>query len=175
MKRKIAVQDHAQQILTALKSGVLLTTQCRGQVNTMSISWGTLGIQWGKPIFIAYVRGCRHTGPILDETGEFTVNIPLQGPADPEIIAFCGSRSGRSVDKLQALGLHTEPAQTIGVPGIRELPLTLECRVIYRQQQLPEAFCQEAVRSIYPAESTNIKEDFHTAYYGQILDAYIIE
>lgn len=174
MKNHIAPLSHADQILTALKKGVLLTTRHQGKVNTMSISWGTLGIQWGKPIFVAYVRGCRHTGPMLDQTGEFTVNVPLD-QIDPEIIAFCGSRSGRDTDKLAALGLHTEEPEVISVPGIRELPLTLECRVIYRQQQIPECFLDQDTRGIYPQESTHIKDDFHTAYYGQILSAYIIE
>ena len=70
------------------------------------------------------------------------------------------------------MAIHPE---VISVPGIRELPLTLECRVVYAQQQVPEAFLGEAVRKIYPAESHNIHDDFHTAYYGEIVSAYIIE
>ena len=175
MKRFISPFDYANVITKALKpAGVLLTAKADGQLNTMTIGWGTLGVQWGRPVFIAFVRGCRHTKGMLDQNPEFTVNIPL-GDIDPKILTFCGSKSGRNTDKFSALGLTQEPPEVISVPGIKELPLTLECRVVYSQQQVPEAFLGEAVRKIYPAESQNIHDDFHTAYYGEIVSAYIIE
>ena len=175
MKRFVSPFDYAGTIAKALKpDGVLLTAKADTQVNTMTIGWGTLGIQWGKPIFIALVRGCRHTKGMLDKNPEFTVNIPL-GEIDPKILSFCGTKSGRDTDKFAALGLHTEDPEVISVPGIRELPLTLECGVVYTQQQVPEAFLSEKFRKIYPADSQNIHDDFHTAFYGEIVSAYIIE
>ena len=175
MKRFISPFDYANVITKALKpAGILLTAKADGQLNTMTIGWGTIGVQWGKPIFIAFVRGCRHTKGMLDKNPEFTVNIPL-GEIDPKILAFCGTKSGRDTDKFAALGLTPEAPEAISVPGIKELPLTLECRVVYTQQQVPEAFLAEAVRNIYPADSQNIHDDFHTAYYGEIVSAYIIE
>ena len=174
MKRRIDAFAYANEILQAIGKGVLMTTKADGQVDTMTIGWGTMGIQWGKPIFIAFVRGCRHTKGMLDKNPEFTVNIPL-GEIDPKILTFCGTKSGRDTDKFAALGLHTEDPEVISVPGIRELPLTLECRVVYTQQQVPEAFLSEKFRKIYPADSQNIHDDFHTAFYGEIVSAYIIE
>ena len=175
MKRFISPFDYANVITKALKpAGVLLTAKADGQLNTMTIGWGTLGVQWGRPVFIVFVRGCRHTKGMLDKNPEFTVNIPL-GQIDPNILTFCGTKSGRDTDKFAALGLTAEEPEVISVPGIKELPLTLECRVVYSQQQVPEAFLSEAVRKIYPAESQNIHDDFHTTYYGEIVSAYIIE
>ena len=175
MKRFISPFDYANEITKALKpGGILLTAKAEGQLNTMTIGWGTLGVQWGKPIFIAFVRGCRLTKGMLDKNPEFTVNIPL-GEIDPKILSFCGTKSGRDTDKFAALGLTPEAPEVISVPGIRELPLTLECRVVYTQQQVPDAFLSEAVRKIYPASSQNIHDDFHTAYYGEIVSAYMIE
>ncbi len=173
MKEYVSPFDYAHVILNAVKKGVLLTTKNGEQVNTMSISWGTLGIQWRKPVFITFVRGCRHTKHMLDESGEFTVNIPLD-TIDPQIISFCGTKSGRDVDKFQALGLHTEAPDVISTPGIKELPLTLECKIVYAQQQLPECMSGQEVREHYPESSDNIHDDFHTAYYGEIVSAYII-
>lgn len=173
MKEYISPFDYAHVILNALKKGVLLTTKDGDEVNTMSISWGTLGIEWRKPVFITFVRGCRHTGKLLDVSGEFTVNIPLD-TADPQIIAFCGTKSGRDVDKIRALGLTLEQPDAVSAPGIRELPLTLECRVVYKQQQIPDCMPDSDVRSHYPQDSNNIPDDYHTAYYGEILSAYII-
>lgn len=174
MKKYINLWEYAGEILEQVGTAALVTTKADGEVNTMTIGWGTLGIQWGKPIFIAFVRGCRHTKGMLDKNPEFTVNIPL-GEIDPKILTFCGTKSGRDTDKFAALGLHMEDPEVISVPGIRELPLTLECRVVYTQQQVPEAFLSEKFRKIYPADSQNIHDDFHTAFYGEIVSAYIIE
>ena len=174
MKQFIDPFEYAGHILKALKKGVLLTTKAGEQVNTMSISWGTLGIQWGLPIFTVFVRGCRHTSPMLEENAEFTINIPLEA-ADKEIIRFCGTKSGRDVDKFQTLGLETEEPEIISVPGIRQLPLTLECKVVYAQQRYPEHMMDAELPTHYPENSQDIHADYHTAYYGQILSAYIVE
>lgn len=56
MKQPIDPLRYAGEIMTALQSGVLLTTQSGGRLNTMTISWGTLGVEWGVPIFTAFVR-----------------------------------------------------------------------------------------------------------------------
>lgn len=174
MKRPIHPFDYANEILHAVRKGVLVTTKAAGKVNTMSISWGTMGIQWGLPIFTVFVRGCRHTSTMLDENPEFTVNIPL-GAVDKEIIRYCGTMSGRDVDKFKELGLTQVAPETVSVPGIKELPLTLECKVIYKQQQYPDCMTDPEPHTHYPEKSQDIHADYHTAYYGQIVNAYIIE
>lgn len=174
MKKQIDPFDYANEIMHAVKSGVLLTTKNESLLNTMSISWGTMGIQWGLPIFTVFVRGCRHTKSMLDETGEFTVNIPMEA-VDKNIIRVCGTKSGRDTDKFALLGLTPEDPVVISTPGIRQLPLTLECRVIYRQQQTPDCMTHPEPHTHYPENSQNIHDDYHTAYYGQIVNAYIIE
>ncbi len=172
MKREIALWDHAGQILEQLGKGVLLTTKADGKVDTMTIGWGHLGIEWGKPIFVAYVRESRYTKELLDKNPEFTVNVPLSGCK--EILAVCGTKSGRDVDKIKELGLVLEEPEIISVPGIRQLPLTLECKVIYKQDQDPKAIAKENDDRYY-AKGTRNEGDYHTAYYGQVLAAYIIE
>ena len=153
--------------------GVLLTTQKDGKNNTMTIGWGTLGIQWGKPIFIAFVRESRYTKEFLDATGDFTVNIPY-GEFDKNILAVCGKNSGRDMDKFQELGLTTEAPEVVGAPPIRQLPLTLECKVIYKQDQDPAAI-DPRYDSRYYTKGTPNEGDYHTAYYGEIVAAYVIE
>ena len=174
MKQKIKVWDYAGKILEETGKGVLLTTKADGVVDTMTIGWGTLGIQWGKPIFIAFVRESRYTKELLEKNGEFTVNIPY-GQYDKTILSLCGTRSGRDIDKIAELGLHLEESETISVPGIKELPLTLECKVIYKQDQEPAAINEENTARYYPKTPEFPEGDYHTAYYGQITAAYIIE
>ena len=144
MKRKIQAFEYANEILSAVGKGVLMTTKADGEVDTMTIGWGTMGIQWGKPIFIAYVRESRHTKKLVDQNPEFTINIPY-GEFDKNILGFCGTKSGRDVDKIAQLGLHLEDGENVSVPAIRELPLTLECKVIYKQDQIKEAITPDAL------------------------------
>ena len=59
MKREIDLWEYAGKILDTTGKGVLLTTKCDGKVNTMTIGWGTIGIEWGRPVFVAYVRVAR--------------------------------------------------------------------------------------------------------------------
>ena len=172
MKQEINVWDYAGKILEQTGKGVLLTTKADGQVNTMTIGWGTLGIEWGKPICTVFVRQSRHTKAMLDKSGEFTVNVPLEN-VDKNILSTCGTKSGRDLDKIAQLGLTLEEGQTIGVPGIRELPLTLECKVIYKQDQVLDTIDPDS-RSRYYAPGTANEQDYHTAYYGLITAAYII-
>ena len=175
MKKEINVYQYTPHILEHLtRGGVLVTAKVGDKVNPITIGWGTIGMQWGKPLFQAYIRECRHTKAMLDENPEFTVNIPL-GDIDPQILKICGTKSGRDMDKFAALGLTQEAPEVISVPGIKELPLTLECKVVYAQQQVPEAFLTQAYRKFYPENSQNIHDDYHTAYYGEIVSAYIIE
>lgn len=173
MKREIKIWDHAGEILETIGKGVLLTAKADGKVNTMTIGWGTLGIEWGKPIFTVFVRKSRYTMELLERNPEFTVNIPY-GEFDKKILSVCGTRSGRDLDKVKELGLTLEEPLTGSVPAIRQLPLTLECKVIYKQDQDPAAIdpkCDER----YYAKGTPNEGDYHTAYYGQITAAYIVE
>ena len=173
MKEFVNPFDYANEINHALEKGILLTTKADGKVNTMTIGWGMLGIQWNKPIFIGLVRGCRHTYSMLEANPEFTVNIPL-GALDKNIIRICGTKSGRDTDKFQELGLTTEEPEVISVPGIRQVPLTLECKVLYKQQQYPEHLLSKEPLRFYQETPVSIQDDYHTAYYGEIVSAYII-
>lgn len=170
MKKTVNAFDYAGKICQSMKKGILLTTAKDGQVNTMTIGWGTIGIEWSKPVFVAYVRDSRYTRQLLDATGEFTVNIPM-GEVDPKILAYCGTKSGAQVDKIRDMNLHLEKSDVISVPGIRELPLTLECKVLFRNEQ-DERRLSDAIRDRY--YSAGNAQDFHIAYYGEIVNAYLI-
>ena len=178
MKRQINPYDYAGEICKALPKGILLTTKRGEEVNSMTIGWGTIGIDWSIPVFIAYIRESRYTKQLLEETGEFTINVPL-GEVDKNILTICGTKSGRDMNKIQELGLHLEEPMDISVPGIRELPLTLECKVIYKQKQDLSAIPEKILKRYYPVEDDTLHpgsdRDYHIAYTAQIVKAYIIE
>ncbi|MBQ7818034.1 MAG: flavin reductase family protein [Oscillospiraceae bacterium] len=168
MKKIIDAFDYAGDICKAMKKGILLTTKADGQVNTMTVGWGTMGVEWGKPIFVAYVRGSRYTHQMIEKSGEFTVNTPV-GAFDSKILGVCGTASGRDMDKIKELNLTLEEPLNCGVPGIKELPLTLECKVLYRMEQTLDTIPQDILDRYYP------DGDFHYAYYAEIVGAYIAE
>lgn len=172
MKKTVDVFSYSNCICNAMKKGILLTTASEEKVNTMTIGWGHIGIEWGRPVFVAYVRESRYTKRLLDETGEFTVNIPLE-EGNSKILGYCGTKSGRDCDKIRDMCLTLEEPSSIRVPGIIEFPLTLECKVIYRQTEDPALLPPNIQERFYPADIEGFR-DAHIAYYGEILDAYLI-
>ena len=181
MKKEINVFDYVGEILKAMPKGILLTSEAEDCINAMTIGWGTIGIEWGTPIFAAYIREGRFTTELLERTGEFTICVPYGEKYTKEaakIIGMCGSQSGRDVDKLAKAGAHLIDAEMIRPPAIRELPLTIECRVVFEQVQ-PIKDISYRFKKYYPqdVESWNLgaNKDPHIAYYGEILTAYIIE
>ena len=168
MKKYVNAFDYGGEICKALPQGILMTTKVGEKVNTMTIGWGTIGIQWGKPIFIAFVRDSRYTMQMLEKNGEFTINVPM-GQVDKKILGYCGTKSGRDTDKIADMAMTLEAPEVISVPGIKELPLTLECKVIYKQKQENDKLPAALFERYYAGG------DFHTAFYGEIVGAYIAE
>ena len=174
---QIDVNTCTESILEALRhGGLLLTSKAGDKVNSMVIGWGTIGVNWGKPVFAVYVRKGRYTRELLDQNPEFTINVPM-AEIDRNIFRICGSKSGRDMDKIAEAGLTTVDGEKVSVPALAELPLTLECKVIYRQVQEYELYSEE-IRRCYPqdVDSSNpmANRDEHVTYYGEIINAYIL-
>ncbi len=175
LKKEINPFDYAGEIFKALPGGILLTSEAEDCVNAMTIGWGTLGIEWGVPIFAAYVRTSRFTYELIERTGEFTICVPYGEKYSKEVtkaVGLCGSKSGRDVDKLAKAGVHLVEAEIVRPPAIKELPLTLECRVVFSQEQ-PIKNISSKFKKFYMPNTAHSEP--HVAYYGEILKAYIIE
>lgn len=176
MKEIIKVTEYAQKITEALPKGILLNTK-DVKFNSMIIGWGSLGTVWGKPAFTVYVREHRYTKAQLDASGEFTISVPLEEPI-ASIAKVCGTKSGRDVDKEAEAHLTLENPEIISVPGIKEYPLTLECRVLYSQKQELERLPEDIRERMYPQDVDGTyyraNRDPHTVYIGEIVAAYII-
>lgn len=177
MKQNIIVADYANHITKQLPKGILLNT-CGEKFNTMVIGWGHLGTLWSRPTFNVYVRQGRFTKKQLDETGEFTISVPLDG-ADARISKICGWQSGYKIDKVTEAGLLLVEPAVIKVPGIRQYPLTLECRVLYAQEQDLSRIPEEIRAVMYPGDVDGTypmaNRDAHTMYVGEIVASYMID
>lgn len=176
MKEKIDINECADHIMKALSKGILLNTN-GDKFNTMVIGWGHIGVLWGRKTFLVYVRQGRYTKPQIDRTGEFTISVPL-GLPDPLISKVCGLESGYNIDKVEKAGLTLVEPETNRTPGILEYPLTIECKVLYAQDQdlskIPEDIRATAYPQDVPGTSPLANKDYHTMYVGEIVDAYII-
>ena len=176
MKKEVNAFDYAGEVFKALPKGVLLVSEAEDCVNAMTIGWGTIGIEWGAPIFTVYVRESRFTRELLDRTGEFTVCVPFGEKYSDKVtktLGICGSKSGRDVDKLAKAGVSLVDADIVRPPAIKEFPLTFECRVVFQKIQPVKEISNKYWR-FYPANDEG-NLDNHIAYYGEILKAYLIE
>ena len=169
MKEKINVFEYAKMITETLRPGILLNTNGE-KFNSMVIGWGHLGVLWGIDTFVVYVRQSRYTRALIEKAKEFTISVPLDGKAIPEISRICGTMSGRDIDKADYLTL-VEPCVN-HTPGVKEYPLTIECEVIYQQDEVLADMTEEVIEHCYPSRDPG---DFHTMFVGKILDAYIIK
>ena len=144
------------------ESRVLLVSQGKqGPPNAMAIGWGQIGIIWRKPIFTVLVRPSRYTYKLIEETGNFTVNIvPLELK---DLVQYCGTASGRDHDKFREKGLTAVPSSKVKTPLIKECILHYECKIIYKNDLIPSDLDASIIPALYP------KGDFHCVYFGEIL------
>lgn len=161
-------QDLIPEAVRQLPAGVFLVTG--REANPMTIGWAQWGVIWGKPILMVMVRHSRYSHGLI-ETGSFTVSVPALGTMK-EALAFCGSKSGRDIDKKAALHLQTVPSRINGVPGIAGCACHFECRTLLKTEaSLSEL--EPALRSrFYGSNQATPDGDPHTLYFGEILAAY---
>ncbi|MDD3012163.1 MAG: flavin reductase [Candidatus Gastranaerophilales bacterium] len=161
--KEIDYSQLSEQIIEQLKKGAFLTVRDKnGNLNTMTIGWGSLGYMWFKPVFIVMVRFSRYTYKLIENSDEFSVSFPLKGQLKKEL-GVCGTKTGRDLDKFKECNLKLQMAQNIKTPVIAECDLHLECKIVYKQS-LDATFMSEEIVRVYGSE-----KDYHTLYYGEIL------
>ncbi|MEM3715820.1 MAG: flavin reductase family protein [Candidatus Bathyarchaeia archaeon] len=132
-----------------------------GKPNLMTIGWGLIGVIWNKPVFTVAVRPSRYTHKLIEESGEFTVNVPNEEMSEACVI--CGTLSGRDIDKFEKTGLKWRCGDLVKAPVVEGCPIVYECKVLYKDTVKLQALPKDMVESIYPGK------DAHTLYYGEIL------
>jgi flavin reductase (DIM6/NTAB) family NADH-FMN oxidoreductase RutF len=146
-----------------LKEGAFLTVAAGNSLNTMTIGWGMVGVAWEQPVFMVLVRDSRHTYTIMEQAVDFTVTVPTEDMNDA--LSFCGSHSGRDLNKFEACGLKTKPGLRTASPVLDVRGVQLECRILYKTPMDPSRM-DPAMGALYP------KSDYHTLYFGEILECY---
>jgi len=159
--------DNLEQALECLKEkGAFLTVKNEETRNTMTIGWANIGYEWFRPIFTVLVRKSRYTYTVIEKSDEFTVSIPIDDSMK-EAINFCGTKSGREMDKYKACGLKLKNGQVTNTPVIDGCGIYYECKIVYKQEINP-AFLSEDIKKVYGDNNP----DYHTLYYGEIVACY---
>lgn len=106
---------------------VLVTTvDGDGKSNIITLAWTGQACSDPPCVTIA-VRPQRYSHELLRASGEFVLNVPGQDLL--EATDYCGTVSGRRVDKFSETALTAAPADEVGAPLIEECPVNLECKV----------------------------------------------
>ncbi len=127
MERKRIDLAHANRLIN--HGPVVLVTCGKVQHNVITIAWLTPVAH--NPLLLAISVGKeRYSRGLIDETGEFVINVP---PAELlESVWICGTKSGRNVDKFEEAGLTKISSENVSPPLIAECLAWLECRVTKR-------------------------------------------
>lgn len=144
------------------KDWALITVKDGEGTNAMTASWGGVGILWNKPVAFLFVRPQRHTYTLLQKEERFS--LCFLGEEHREALRICGTKSGKSCDKLSLAGLT--PNYENSIPFVGQSRLVLFCRKCYADDLRGESFLDGALLSNYTSG------DFHRMYIVEIEHIY---
>jgi flavin reductase (DIM6/NTAB) family NADH-FMN oxidoreductase RutF len=138
---------------------MLITAGTPEKFNTMTASWGGLGVLWERKVCFCFIRPTRYTYEFVERAQTFTLSFFEEQYR--KTLSFCGSRSGRDMDKIKDSGLT--PVKENGSIHFAEARLVLACKKLYFQDIRPEHFQDPNIETLYP------KKDYHRMYVGEIV------
>ncbi|OGS25809.1 MAG: flavin reductase [Elusimicrobia bacterium RIFOXYB2_FULL_48_7] len=152
------IKDNAFKLIG--KDWMLVTAGKIDKFNMMTASWGALGVLWNKNVCFCFIRPGRHTYKFMEDNDYFTICVFDEKYRD--ILNFCGSKSGRDVNKMTATKL-TAVKSGLGNVYFSEARLVIECKKIYFQDINPKQFLDPKIDGNYP------NKDYHRMYIGEIV------
>lgn len=148
------------------KQWMLVTAGDEEKCNTMTASWGALGVIWNRPTATAYIRQSRYTKEFVDNNEYFTLTVFDESYR--QALTHLGTVSGRDSDKIKEAGLT--PYYVDGTVGFEEAKIIIVCKKVYEQYMGPENFiCKENIERCYPDNT------FHSMYLGEITKVLVKE
>ena len=144
-------------------TGAFLTSGNQSKANTMTISWGSIGHMWRKPVFIILISNIRFTKEFIDSENTFTVSIPYNKNKETAL-DICGHNSGKNVNKEELAHIKFIPSKILGSPIVEGCNRYYECKVMFKQ----------VIDSSKIDKETHYEdgEVEHTLYFGEIVAEY---
>lgn len=142
------------------KDWMLITAENQGKVNTMTASWGGLGVIWRRNVAYIFVRESRYTKEFIDNSDTFSLSF-FDDEKYRKTLSYLGTVSGRSEDKIAKSALSVE--RQGDTPYFSEASTVLICRKLSRHPLSPDGFILGDIDEI------NYKDhDYHDMYIGEI-------
>lgn len=164
MFKEISIKDLSLNPFTKIgKEWMLITAGSEESFNTMTASWGGLGVMWNKDVAFTFIRPCRYTFEFTETEDYFS--LCFFGEEDKSALMFCGRNSGKDCDKAKETGLT--PIFIDGVPCFAQASLVLICKKMYAQQMQNSCATSDEVLTHYGEN-----EPYHTFYIGEIVKAF---
>ena len=107
------------------KEWMLVTAGNKEKFNTMTASWGGIGWLWNRPVAFVFIRPERYTHDFIERESRLTLSFYKEEFRG--ILHFCGTKSGRDVDKVKETGLKPVALES-GAMTFEQARLTLDCR-----------------------------------------------
>lgn len=142
------------------KDWALVSAGTKQKANTMTVSWGGVGVLWGRNVAYIFVRDSRYTKEFID-SGDF-FSISFLDKSYKKALDYCGSHSGRTEDKLANAGLTWN--YKLSIPYIDEGNLILLCQKLSATRLTEDSFLSPDIKKWYA------DGDMHTMYVGEILE-----
>lgn len=127
--------------------------------NTMTASWGGMGILWGKPVAFVFIRPQRYTYEFTEQSDRMTLSF--FGGEQKNALKICGTKSGRDCDKIKEAGL-TPVNVGEGLYSFKEATVVVQCRKIYADTIKKENMLDASIMKNYQ------NNDFHKLYVCEI-------
>ncbi len=143
------------------KEWMLVTAGDEEKANTMTASWGGMGVMWGKNVVYVVIRQSRYTKEFIDKQGSFSLSF--LGEKHRNMLKYLGSVSGRTEDKLKEANVELNYKN--GVPFVDQGNLALICKVMSATQIKPEEFVVDGIDEQWYAD-----KDYHTLYIAEVTD-----
>lgn len=148
------------------KEWMLVTAGNEEALNTMTASWGGMGVMWGKKVAFVVIRPQRYTKKFVDASD--TMSLTFYNEEYRKTLSYLGRVSGKDENKVEKSGLTV--AFHNNTPYFKEANTALIVRKLYKQDYDPSCFMEESVKERwYP------QQDYHTMYICEILDVLVQE
>lgn len=167
--KKISIETLNDNFIEAIgKEWMLISAGNKDCFNVMTASWGCIGWLWNKPVAVIFVRPERFTHEFIENNDIVTLSFLGKEANMRSIYNFCGSKSGRDYDKVEATGLV--PVETeCGSVTFAQARLTLECEKLYKDNFKPECFVSQEINKWYGGSNGG----YHDVYIMEIKNVYV--